>query len=182
MTRHEYTKDEITPVLAFRKEGYTYTKISNITKIPISTVRWLVKKHAKDNCAKLKAPNRRGKDKGLSRRDVSALTRNLLRDRRQSLDQLAQYGNGVQPLAKSTVLRVLERIGCMYVCMYEICFYSCLLSYYMLINVDYTITYFLPIPSTVPRTRARSELLNVSLVPPRVEFYTALPVSIVGRY
>ena len=52
----------------------------------------------------------------------------------------------------------------------------------MLINVDYTITYFLPIPSTVPRTRARSELLNVSLVPPRVEFYTALPVSIVGRY
>ena len=50
--------------------------------------------------------------------------------------------------------------------MYEICFYSCLLSYYMLINVDYTITYFLPIPSTVPRTRARSELLNVSLVPP----------------
>ena len=42
--------------------------------------------------------------------------------------------------------------------------------------------YFLPIPSTVPRTRARSELLNVSLVPPRVEFYTALPVSIVGRY
>ena len=71
---------------------------------------------------------------------------------------------------------------CMYVCMYEICFYSCLLSYYMLINVDYTITYFLPIPSTVPRTRARSELLNVSLVPPRVEFYTALPVSIVGRY
>ena len=61
-------------------------------------------------------------------------------------------------------------------------FYSCLLSYYMLINVDYTITYFLPIPSTVPRTRARSELLNVSLVPPRVEFYTALPVSIVGRY
>ena len=68
------------------------------------------------------------------------------------------------------------------ICMYEICFYSCLLSYYMLINVDYTITYFLPIPSTVPRTRARSELLNVSLVPPRVEFYTALPVSIVGRY
>ena len=66
--------------------------------------------------------------------------------------------------------------------MYEICFYSCLLSYYMLINVDYTITYFLPIPSTVPCTRARSELLNVSLVPPRVEFYTALPVSIVGRY
>ena len=75
-----------------------------------------------------------------------------------------------------------QQIVGMYVCMYEICFYSCLLSYYMLINVDYTITYFLPIPSTVPRTRARSELLNVSLVPPRVEFYTALPVSIVGRY
>ena len=76
--------------------------------------------------------------------------------------------------------KTTDQTVCMYV--YEICFYSCLLSYYMLINVDYTITYFLPIPSTVPRTRARSELLNVSLVPPRVEFYTALPVSIVGRY
>ena len=53
----------------------------------------------------------------------------------------------------------------------------------MPINVDYTITYFLPIPSTVPRTRARCELLErLSRVPPRVEFYTALPVSIVGRY
>ena len=80
---------------------------------------------------------------------------------------------------ESVTFHVMDEL---YVCMYEICFYSCLLSYYMLINVDYTITYFLPIPSTVPRTRARSELLNVSLVPPRVEFYTALPVSIVGRY
>ena len=44
-------------------------------------------------------------------------------------------------------------------------------------NMDYTVTYFLPIPSTERRTRARSELLNVSLVSPRVEFYTALPVS-----
>ena len=58
----------------------------------------------------------------------------------------------------------------MYVCMYVICFYSCLLSFYMLINVDYTATYFLPIPSTVPCTRARSELLNISIVSPRVEF------------
>ena len=44
-------------------------------------------------------------------------------------------------------------------------------------NMDYTVTYLLPIPSTERRTRARSELLNVSLVSPRVEFYTALPVS-----
>ena len=51
----------------------------------------------------------------------------------------------------------------------------------MLINVDYTVTYFLPIPSTVLHTRARSELLNVSLVSPCVEFYTALPVSIDGH-
>ena len=63
-------------------------------------------------------------------------------------------------------------------CMYVACFYSCLLGFYMLINVAYTVTYFLPIPSTVPRTRARSELLNVSLVLPRVEFHTALPVLI----
>jgi hypothetical protein len=48
--------------------------------------------------------------------------------------------------------------------------------------VDYTVTYFLPIPSILPRTKTRSELLNVSLVPPRVKFYTALPVSIVGSY
>ena len=52
----------------------------------------------------------------------------------------------------------------------------------MLINVDYTVTYFLPIPSTVLGTRARSELLNVSLVLPRLEFYTALPAFIDGRY
>ena len=44
-------------------------------------------------------------------------------------------------------------------------------------NMDYTVTYFLPTPSTERRTRVRSELLNVSLVSPRVEFYTALPVS-----
>ena len=31
--------------------------------------------------------------------------------------------------------------------MYEICFYSCLLGFYMLINVDYTVTYFLPVNS-----------------------------------
>ena len=43
--------------------------------------------------------------------------------------------------------------------------------------MDYTVTYFLPIPSTDHHTRARSELLNVSLVSPRFKFYTALPVS-----
>ena len=50
----------------------------------------------------------------------------------------------------------------------------------MLIYVNYTVTYFLLIPSTVPRTRARSELLNFSLVLPHVEFHTALLVSIVS--
>ena len=45
-------------------------------------------------------------------------------------------------------------------------------------NMDYTVTYFLSIPSTEHRTRARSELLNISLVSPRVEFCTALPVSL----
>jgi hypothetical protein len=48
--------------------------------------------------------------------------------------------------------------------------------------MDYIVTFFLPIPSTEPRTRARSELLNVPLVPPRVKFYTALPVAIDGSY
>jgi hypothetical protein len=37
-------------------------------------------------------------------------------------------------------------------------------------------------PALLPCARARSELLNISLVPPRVEFYTALHVSIVGSY
>jgi hypothetical protein len=32
-----------------------------------------------------------------------------------------------------------------------------------MINVDYTVTYFLP--ELLPRTRARSELLNVSPLP-----------------
>ena len=110
-TRHEYTKDEITPVLAFRKEGYTYTKISNITKIPISTVRWLVKKHAKDSCAKLKAPNHRGKDKRLTRRKKSAIIRNVCADRQQTLAQLCEYGTEVHPLSKTTVRRVLRKAG-----------------------------------------------------------------------
>ena len=48
-------------------------------------------------------------------------------------------------------------------------------------NMDYTITYFLPIPSIEHRTRARSKLLNTSLVSPP-KFYTALPVSFVGSY
>jgi hypothetical protein len=37
-------------------------------------------------------------------------------------------------------------------------------------------------PASLPRIRARSELFNVSVVPPYVKFYTALPVSIVGSY
>ena len=49
-------------------------------------------------------------------------------------------------------------------------------------NMDYTITYFLPVPSIEHRTRARSELLNTSLVSPRAKFYTALSVSFVGSY
>ena len=61
---------------------------------------------------------------------------------------------------ESVTFHVMDEL---YVCMYEICFYSCLLSYYMLINVDYTITYFLPIPSTVPRTRASILSCSTSL-------------------
>lgn len=49
-------------------------------------------------------------------------------------------------------------------------------------NGLYNHSYFLPIPSTNHRTRVRSDLLNVSLVSPRVRFYTALPVLIVGCY
>ena len=86
----------------------------------------------------------------------------------------------INPVVYTRLMPILGDV-CMYVCMYEICFYSCLLSYYMLINVDYTITYFLPIPSTV-LAMERDLSRSTSLVPPRVEFYTALPVSIVGRY
>lgn len=49
-------------------------------------------------------------------------------------------------------------------------------------NMDWTITYFLLIPSTEPRTKARSELPNVPLVSPHAKIYTALPVSIVCSY
>jgi hypothetical protein len=40
-----------------------YSRISAVTGIPRSTVILLIKKHAADHCARLKAPNRRGKDK-----------------------------------------------------------------------------------------------------------------------
>ena len=81
MTRHEYKRDEITPVLFLRKEGYSYMKISEKTHIPKSTVTSLIKKHATDNCAKLKASNRREKDKGLTRREKFAIIRNICTDR-----------------------------------------------------------------------------------------------------
>ena len=85
MMRHEYKRDEITLVLFLRKEGYSYMKISEKTHIPKSTVASLIKKHATDNCAKLKAPNRCGKDKGLTRREKSAMIRNVFTDRQQTL-------------------------------------------------------------------------------------------------
>lgn len=44
--------------------------------------------------------------------------------------------------------------------------------------MDYTITYFRPIPSTGYCTKAKSELVNIPLVSPPVNFYTLLPVSI----
>jgi hypothetical protein len=111
MARHEYALHEITPVLSFRNEGYSYLRISAVTGIPRSTVIWLIKKHAADNCARPKAPNRRGKDKGLTRCQVSAILRNVRRDRRQTLNQLAEYGTGDRPLARTTVLRVLKKAG-----------------------------------------------------------------------
>jgi hypothetical protein len=74
-------------------------------------VAWLIKKHAADYCARLKALNRRGKDKGLTRCEVSAILRNVCRDRRQTLNQLAEYGTGDHPLARTTVLRVLKKAG-----------------------------------------------------------------------
>jgi hypothetical protein len=33
-------------------------------------------------------------------------------------------------------------------------------------------------PAFLPSTRAKSKLLNVAFVPPRVKFYTALPVAL----
>lgn len=111
MTRHEYTRDEIIPVLILKKEGYSNMKISQKTQIPKSTVTALIKKHATDNCAKLKAPNRRGKNKGLTRREKSAIIRNVRTDRQQTLAQLCKYGTGVHPLCKPTVLRVLKEAG-----------------------------------------------------------------------
>ena len=111
MTRHEYKRDEITPVLFLRKEGYSYMKISKKTHIPKSTVASLIKKHATNNCAKLKAPNHREKDKGLTRRKKSAIIRNVCTDRQKTLAQLCKYGTGVHPLSKPTVRRVVRETG-----------------------------------------------------------------------
>lgn len=47
-------------------------------------------------------------------------------------------------------------------------------------SMNCTVAYFLSISRTDRRTRARSELLNVSLVSSHVKVYTALPVLIVG--
>jgi hypothetical protein len=111
MARHEYALHEIIPVLTFRNEGYSYSRISAVTGIPRSTVIWLIKKHAADHCARLKAPNRRGKYKRLTRCDLSAIFRNVRRDRRKTLDQLSEYGTGDRPLARATVLRLLKKAG-----------------------------------------------------------------------
>ena len=111
MMRHEYKRDETTLVLFFRKEGYYYMKISEKTHIPKSTVASLIKKHATDNCAKLKAPNHREKDKGLTRRKKSAIIRNVCTDCQKTLTQLCKYGTGVHPFSKPTVRRVLRETG-----------------------------------------------------------------------
>ena len=46
-------------------------------------------------------------------------------------------------------------------------------------NIDYTITYFLPNPHMERRIRARSRLLNISLVLARAKFHTVPPVLII---
>ena len=48
----------------------------------------------------------------------------------------------------------------------------------LLNNIDYTIAYVFPLANIECRTRARSELLNVSIVSPRVKFYTVIHVPI----
>ena len=86
-------------------------KISEKTHISKSTVASLIKKHATDNCAKLKAPNHREKDKGLTRRKKSAIIRNVCTDCQKTLTQLCKYGTGVHPFSKPTVRRVLRETG-----------------------------------------------------------------------
>jgi transposase len=97
MARHEYALHEITPVLTLRNEGYSYAKFSAVMGISISAVIWLIKKHAADHCARLKASNCRGKDKGLTRCKELAIIRNFCQDRRKTLNKLAEYGTGVRP-------------------------------------------------------------------------------------
>lgn len=111
MARHEYTLQEIIPVLTLRKEGYSYKKISERVKIPKTTVAMLVRKHAADNCAKLKAPNLRGKNHELTRREKSAVIRNFIRDPEQTLSEVAKYGTGVHSLSKNTVTQVPDGAG-----------------------------------------------------------------------
>lgn len=56
-----------------------------------------------------------------------------------------------------------------------------ILAYYYKCTKQYELYSHLlphPVPSTECRTRARSELLNVSIVSPRVKFYTGISVPI----
>ena len=45
-------------------------------------------------------------------------------------------------------------------------------------DIAYTITYFLHISSSVLCTKAKFELINISLVPLHVNFHAALPVDL----
>ena len=111
MARHEYTIQEIAPLLSLRRAGKSYSAISKQEGVPVTTVRRLVKKHLKDNGASLGAPTRRGITNGLTQREKAAVIRNVRRDPQQTLAELAKYGTGVRPLNPRTVRRVLDQAG-----------------------------------------------------------------------
>lgn len=111
MTRHEYKLPEITSILDLKRSGMSNSAISRQQGIPRTTVRRLIKKHLKDNGASLGTPTRRGISNGLTRREKSAVIRNVQKNPWQTLVELSQYGTGVHPLNPRTVRRVLDTAG-----------------------------------------------------------------------
>ena len=111
MTHHEYTIQEIIPLLTLKRSGMSYSTISRQECVPRTTVRRLIKKHLKDNGASLGAPTRRGLSNGLTQREKMAIILNVRKNPWQTLAELCKYGTGARTLNPRTVHRVLDKAG-----------------------------------------------------------------------
>ena len=110
MTRHEYNIQEISLLLSLKRSGMNNSEISRQEGVPLTTVRRLINKHLKDNGASFGAPTRRGLSSGLTRREKSAVIRNVRKNPKQTLAELCKYGTGVRSLNPRTVHHVLDEV------------------------------------------------------------------------